>query len=206
VSTAIWSADPIWAGEAAVVIASGPSLTQADVDLCRGRRMIAVNDNWRRAPWADCLFAADRGWWERKGPAAGEFAGMRVTIDAIDDGDAHQMLPDPYAGLCTDRRKLAAGSNSGGYAVNLAFHFGANPIVLLGFDMKAAADGRTHWFGSHPEGLCNPDERNFDHWRTRLRAMGQRLKERGVDVINATRDTALTGFRQMDLEDALRLG
>ena len=45
-----------WVGDPAVVIASGPSLTQDYVDYCRGRAwVVVVNDNSRRAPWADVL-------------------------------------------------------------------------------------------------------------------------------------------------------
>jgi hypothetical protein len=55
--------EPVWAGETAVLVASGPSLCPSDVDRVRGRaRVIAVNDGYRLAPWADVLYACDRRW------------------------------------------------------------------------------------------------------------------------------------------------
>ena len=53
-----------WVDETAVCIASGPSLTQADVDYVRGKaRVIVVNNGYLLAPWADVLYAADARWW-----------------------------------------------------------------------------------------------------------------------------------------------
>jgi len=48
-------ADPsvprLWPGETFVCLASGPSLTQADVDYCRGKaRVIAIKDVLHLAP------------------------------------------------------------------------------------------------------------------------------------------------------------
>ena len=57
-----------WAGQAAVLIGGGPSLTFEQVELVRvahaaGRvRCIAVNDAYLWAPWADVLYAADATW------------------------------------------------------------------------------------------------------------------------------------------------
>ena len=67
--------------ETAICIASGPSLTQEDVDYCRGRgRIYAVNDVYRLAPWADVLFACDLAWWKRYGPVL-SFSGLRLSTD-----------------------------------------------------------------------------------------------------------------------------
>lgn len=55
-----------------VCVASGPSLTVEQCELARearrrGRcRIIVCNDNWRRIPDADLLYAGDGGWWEAR--------------------------------------------------------------------------------------------------------------------------------------------
>src|SRR3546814_20177550 len=50
----------------AVIIATGESLTDADVDAAwrTGRRIYAVNDAYRKIPCADVLYAADLAWWD----------------------------------------------------------------------------------------------------------------------------------------------
>ncbi len=52
-------------GGTILCVASGPSLTQEDVDYCRGKvdAAIAVNTSYQRVPWAYALYAADAHWW-----------------------------------------------------------------------------------------------------------------------------------------------
>lgn len=199
-----WRADPVWAGEMVVCIASGGSLRQSDVDLCRGRRVIVVNDCWRLAPWADCLFAGDRSWWDEKGPAPAEFAGMRVTTDRSNPPGCKVMLWNRMTGLAADRRYLATGANSGYSAVNLAVHLNnaAAPIVLLGYDMAGE-----HWFGRHPKPLRNPEEPHFRQWRENFATLARAAAERDrpIKIINASRETALSCFPRMSLEQALAI-
>lgn len=45
--------------------------------------------------------------------------------------------------------------NSGQRAIQLAAHFGAERIILLGYD--CSLENGTHWHGNHPDGLKNPD-------------------------------------------------
>ncbi len=55
-----WRVERLWPDATVVCIASGPSLTQSQVDYCRGKARVAVvNNNWEKAPWADVLYGAD---------------------------------------------------------------------------------------------------------------------------------------------------
>jgi hypothetical protein len=77
---AIPSVPKLWPGETAALLATGPSLNQADCDYLRGRvKVIAINDAHRLAPWADVLYSSDRRWWSHyKGVP--EFAGLKYGI------------------------------------------------------------------------------------------------------------------------------
>ena len=104
------------------------------------------------------------------------------------------------SGLSKKPNGLMTGQNSGHQAINLAVLLGARRILLLGFDMKAAPDGRLHWFGDHPV-KTNPAVfsamlRNFDKTLKPLAAAG-------VEVINCSADTALTCYPRKPLHDAL---
>ena len=60
------------------IIASGPSLTQQQVDYCRGKaKVVVINDNYLRAPWADYLYFCDDKWfqWHKDRDAFRQFAG-----------------------------------------------------------------------------------------------------------------------------------
>lgn len=91
------------------------------------------------------------------------------------------------------------GGNSGYQAINLAWLWGADAIVLLGFDCSNAKDGKAHWFGQHGPRLTQ--RQPFSLWQANFPALAQDLCSNGARVINASRSTALDCFERMALED-----
>ncbi len=196
----------LWPGATVVCVASGPSLTADDVAYCRGRaKVIAVKDSIRLAPWAECVYGAggDSGaWWKINGPALMWYDGLRYTLDPAAEKWATVLTNTGFVGLESDPSGLKTGKNSGYQAINLAVHLGAARIVLLGFDMTDGPAGEQRWFGAHP-------------WATRpWRELGQMvapifetlvqpLADEGIEIINASRRTALTCFPRMSLAEAL---
>ena len=175
------------------VMASGPSMCQADADLVRDwrndtRKAIAINNTYQLAPWADVIYGCDDRWWKR----------YHEDVFARCPGEkwAYQDGPCKKYG-CHKARLRSTGGNSGYQSVRLAItEFKAKRIILLGFDLKSPG----HW---HPEhhGFPNPTESNIKQWRGHLRLMGLEFPE--VEIINCTRETALDCFPRMPLEDAL---
>lgn len=92
------------------------------------------------------------------------------------------------------------GANSGYQAIGLAYHLGADRIVLIGYDMQHT-NGRTHWHGDHPSGLTNAF--GIEKWVKNFSALAKDLKEEGVEVVNCSIETALTCFPRADLRDVL---
>ena len=187
----------LWPGETVVCVGTGPSLTQADVDLCRGRtRVIAVNNAYQVAPWADVLYAADDKWWSwHKG--APTFAGLKYTI-----APTRRAWPGLVVlrntgqhGLERDPSGLRTGLNSGYQAIGLAVHLGASRIVLLGYDMMG-----DHYFGSHPDKTRPP----FAPCLKAFATLPGPLAEAGVEVVNATRRTALKTFPCVPIDTVLQ--
>lgn len=171
-------------------------------------RVIAVNNTWERAPWADALYACDAPWWRHYRP---NFKGQRWSqshdASTLGTGVRH-VLGLPRDDLSFDPAHIHNGRNGGFQALNLAILFGAAKIILLGFDMQAT-DGKTHWHGDHEvrrggERLTNPDANRFQEWLRAFERAARQLKDRGEPrVINATTETALTCFEQMELGEAL---
>lgn len=201
----------LWPGETVVCIGGGPSLTQADVDCVREKaRVIAVNDAYRMAPWADVLYAFDWQWWQHH-EGVPDFRGLKYSIREDIElrpewGVTQLTLGDEY-GLSDDPRVLTHGKNSGYQAVNLAVHLGGSRIVLLGYDMQKSTDGRRHWFGEHPKALTSAvacgASMPFEYWRTCFQSLVKPLAQRGIEVVNCSRRTALTCFPQATLEESL---
>ncbi len=209
------------AGGTVVCLATGPSLKQADVDYCRGKAVVvAVNDAWRLAPWSDVLYSSDQYWYP-KHRWVPEFRGLKVWMPEIEGNEFriyeckgsqfHTTKQRPEGVLFVKRtgetgvewapHGLRTVKNSGGAAINLAVHLGAKRIVLLGYDMGAT--GPSHFFGSHPAGLRNTRKDSYLVFQHMIATMVEPLRQRGIDVVNASRHTALTCFPMLPLTQAL---
>ncbi len=99
------------------------------------------------------------------------------------------------------REKVIHTGGNGGYqAMNLVYLLGARKIILLGFDMQRT-EGKSHWHGDHPGQLNRSSA--YPTWIQNFNILARDLRDAGVDVVNATRATALHCFKQVNLEDAL---
>jgi hypothetical protein len=190
-------------GGTVVCIGGGPSLTPDDVDYCCGKAtVIAVNDAYRLAPWADALFAADLEWWNVHKGVPG-FAGLKFGFGkGAARWGVNVMRNTGDSGIEMDPTGLRTGRNSGAAAVNLAVHFGASRILLLGYDMQAKNEKHAHWFGAHKAPLRGNSP--YYTFRQVFDQTAKSLKKTGVSVINCSRETALTCFPRVALREALK--
>jgi hypothetical protein len=99
-------------------------------------------------------------------------------------------------GLSRDPAKIHTGKNSGYAAIGLAYHLGAQRILLLGYDMKMSGD-RRHWFGAHPKGLEVAS--SYPDFIGRFKTIVP--ESYGLEIWNLTRDTALHCFPRYDLDE-----
>lgn len=91
--------------------------------------------------------------------------------------------------------------NSGYQAINLAYHFGAKEIYLLGFDMQRT-NGLSHWHGDHPKGWANGGD--YRDWINRMNELAIDLRREGVKVVNCSRETALECFDRSTIDEVFR--
>lgn len=198
------------------MVASGPSLTLEAAATVRRARLagwhaIVVNDAYRAVRYAEVLYAADRHWWEAHGGVA-DFHGERwsCTSSTSPNCDDKTAWADTYysinlveardgQGFAAQRGiHLGACSHSGFHAVNLALVFGAERVVLIGFDMRRV-DGASHFFGEHP-----PELRRYSG-ELEARAYRDFIRSYPPDarVVNATPGSALKAYEFVDLETEL---
>ncbi len=192
-----------------IVAATGESLTEEVADLCRGQDVIAVNDAYRRMPYARALYAADAAWWHLHNGAPG-FAGQKwipvnkVCMDlnkaAADRYGLSMVWGDRELGFSFRPGRVHLGANSGFQAVNLALLWGATTVVLVGFDMRGS-----HFFGEHPpmaRRMPGSKGKGFARWIRHFETAAASLPA-DRRIINATPGSALTCFPMMTLEEAL---
>ena len=186
-------------------LASGPSLTAADVELVRqaGVPTVVTNTTFRLAPWADALFGFDARWWATKDPATGLTHAQEVDRDFQGRRFCRSALGFNYGAEPLHASSWFRGSgNSGTCAISLAVSAGARRIILLGFDCTFAPDGRKHWHGNHPPGLQNC--LSIARWPLQFTRVKRQADAARVPVINCSRRTSLDMFPRVPLEEVLR--
>jgi len=210
----IWRADKRWSDQTAFILGGGPSLRGFDASVLKrpGWRVLAVNDSWRLAPWLDCLYFTDESWfvdqmqrdlWSLDRTI--NFGQLMYTKTSVNGGYSPVFKEHPQVrqlkftgqeGLEKSPEGLRHGSSSCYAAMNLAYHFGVKRIVLLGMDMRVV-DGRTHWHDSpRPDGYASVI--SLSHLPS-FATLVEPLKEAGVEVLNATKDSALTCWSEISL-------
>jgi hypothetical protein len=149
------------------------------------------------------LYAPDLRWWRVYGGEVEQaFGGERWSCCEVDGVNHVEAVDD--VGLSIRPGRIHTGGNCGYQAIGLAFMWGAARIILLGYDMQRGAKGESHHHGDHGDGLPNCPSENLREWAQRMVQLGIDLRSHGVEVINATRRTALRCFEQLPIEIALQ--
>jgi len=201
--------DDSWRGRRCFVVGAGPSLKGFDFDRLRGELSIGVNraiESFSPSIW----FSADSRFirWIETGELRG---GLRDRFRNYKDGlkclvttsagyyaeDIFTLLPANSGGrLSSSMREgifsgRGRGCNSGLGALNLALCLGADPIYLLGFDMKGGSDGMQTWYHSN-----YPVIQSADVYPDFIRAFESVAEEaaKKADIINLNSDSTLRCF------------
>jgi hypothetical protein len=200
-----WTVPREWPGSTVFILGGGPSLLGFDAEILRGAgRVIAINNAYQLAPWADVLYYADRSWWHAHREAVLKVFKdkYRVSIGTSEDGTKRLRTTGP-GGLEKDPSALKHGSNSGYQAIGLAYHLGAARIVLLGYDMHVEG-ARTHWHTGHPNWTPAAQEKALKEvFLPRFASLVDPLKAEGIEVLNATPGSSLTCFPMAALSEVL---
>lgn len=135
-----WKIPEIWRGETVFVVGGGPSLLKFDFNRLDGQRIVAINLAFTKMPFAQFCFFADNRFWDWHTEALLGFKHHVVTTArTIKPPHPHfhriQRSHDHSKWFSFDQ-DIVMGKDSGVQAINLAYHLGAQRMVLLGFDMS----------------------------------------------------------------------
>lgn len=186
---------PSWDGRTVVCIASGPSLTAEDCETARasGHPTVVTNTTFRIAPWADIVFGMDLEWWRQYGKEVeATCTGRRISTShaarAFGAESLHNSTWFPQA------------LNSGAAIIGMAIAAKAAKVVLLGYDCQKTG-GKSHWHPDHGGRLGNAG--SLKRWPRHFEHLAKDARRADCQVLNATRETALTCFPRVALELAL---
>lgn len=189
-----WPVPREWhADEVCFVICSGESVGKQAKQIARLQgRFIAVKHGVLLKPDADVLFLSEN----YTAPLTSNFTGRYIIVR----GRYDQGLPETvkrvtrsknHEDLC-ERPDHVSGYDTGTSAINLAYHFGARTIVLLGYDMTGGH------FCPHPRARIT--QQVFDQHMGPLKRLNENAKAKGVRIVNVSPISVVTAFEKQPLE------
>jgi hypothetical protein len=200
-----WHIPHIWPDSTVFILGGGPSLADVDLERLHSQRCIGVNQAYKLGPWVDVCYFGDCGWYGQNLPGIRSFAGLKITSCARcpERGwkHVHRVRRTKATGIESKYRDaIAWNNNSGASAINIAYWLGAKKIILLGFDMRLK-NGRKNYHDDYHHDAKNP-ELFAKHLRG-FPQIARDAEELGVEILNATPDSAITAFSFVDLNDIL---
>ena len=217
-------------GETVVILATGPSLNEEQVNyVSRARsqgacRALTVNNSYQLAPWADIHVACNDNWWDYywkndevlRNMKADRYTRYKHQADKFGIHYIDSIVKD---GLSKDPSAIHINKGSGPIAINIATLSGFKKIILLGHDMKFANDydGRQKKIGSTPRHYFGEYPKEMQHFPQSKESISNNgviiglidayngmVKDlEGIDVVNCTPGSHLPTFRKSNLMNEL---
>ena len=174
------------------------------------KHIIGTNIAYMLGNWVSVCYFCDLPFYRNNKFKLLDFHNLKVTDTGnlpVRDSHIHinikKLRRDNKYGLHPDRNCIRWNRNSGGGAIDLAVHFGAKRILLLGFDMKADEDGCTHFHSGLPSYQKPTLDRTFTRFLKAFPFIAIDAKKVGVEILNVNPDSALPDFKKVRLEDVL---
>lgn len=219
-----WVPPKLWKGATAYLIGGGPSLLSMDLTLVHKKRVLGCNDAYLLGDWVDAMIFGDYSWYHVHRHQVNRFQGIKMSLHEVTIGKkGWKTFKRKTPGIQTEPGLCGWCKNVGFAALNAAILFGCPRIVLLGYDMKFGKLKPTgkgfsddlKWFPSEQDARVNGKVPNWhpnikevpeDRHGTYVKAFenaAPEIERLGVEVINATPDSALTCFPYKPLEDVV---
>jgi len=202
--------DGSWKNQRCFIIGGGESLKDFDFSKLKNELVIGVNRAYEKI---DCtvMFAMDHTLYEwitrgELGQEAKEkfedFKGFPVWLDSAGYNYPKGIFilsKFPSNNINYSMKDgIGGGTNSGFGALNLAVCLGANPIYLLGFDMKDNDGKQAWWHSGYPEKQGGKVYKTFI---SDFKKAAPRLREKDIQVINLNPESELKCFEFGKFED-----
>ncbi len=183
------------------LVGGGPSLRGFDWSRLDGRRVIAINRSFEVLPRAEVVYFTDARFWGWFSANLLDHSGRLITAGRVSHPRVERYRLTGAKGIDTKPGCLRHGNNSGFAAINLAYHFGAKRIYLLGYDFRYGPDERSHHHDGYP---TLHRERVFAKMLPYAEALAVDADRLGLHVWNVNPDSALRVFPFCTLQDALQ--
>jgi len=232
-----WIAPRMWEGGECWIIGGGPSMplqfgVPEDViqgvynkelpmsayspflSPIHGKHVIGVNAAFLLGNWIDVVFFGDGGFYFGNKETLDACPKLKVScnpnmrnkanvfdVKYMDRNGNHPMGMSKVPGY------VSWNLNSGAAAINLAYHFGAKKIYLLGFDMQLGPAGNQHWHHHYVKGSFikknDPKALPFHRHLPGFTMLANDAKKAEIEIINISPDSAITAFPRVSLKEVI---
>jgi len=224
-----WNVPQIWPDADCWVIGGGPSMArQFDVperivakvmsgeltpdhlseymQCLHDKHVVGVNNAYMIGDWIDVDFFGDSAWYLVHRKRLAEWPGLKVSCAPREGAFAKDKIKyvekdkKHRQGISSNRQAVSWNSNSGAAAINLAVHFGAKRIFLLGFDMQLDDNKVSHWHGGHGSNRKPP---GFSRHLRGFPCIAEDAKAMGIEILNASPGSSIIDFPIINAKDLL---
>jgi hypothetical protein len=211
-----------WKNEKCFLIGGGESVNKWDLNKLTKVRVIGVNKAFLRYSYLDILYFMDIPLYEaikqRKIDEFEkeevykrwqEFKGVKVCLSPLNyypaDRDIYFIKRSYIPLVSREITKVYGGACSGFGALMLAIILGANPIYLLGYDLKVE-NNKTHWHKGYKNQKVEEFKNNLITYKKQFELFSKIFKSIGISIfiVGDKEDTALTCFPIISFEEALK--
>jgi len=192
---------------------SPPSVYSPYMQPLHTKHVIGINVAYLIGDWIDMVFFGDGGFFLSHRLRLAQFPGLKVTCHTGANKDSWVKFLGRDGrhprGISTAPNLVSWNGNSGAAAISIAAWSGAKRIILLGFDMKLSVDNRQHWHDLYGRGVRDPtNDRQrrklpFDRHLRGFEDIARDAKNWGIEIINASPDSAITQFPKTTVKDIL---
>ena len=193
-----------------------PNIYSSYMEVLHDRHVIGVNAAFMIGNWIDMVFFGDKKFYTMYAKQLASFRGLKVTCADYFSNlrgakeNIRYLAKDKQKtwGISPNPKMVGWNSNSGAAAISVAANAKAKRIILLGFDMKLDEKQNQHWHNAYKlkgtSGKKNtliklPFKRHLKGFS----AIAKDAKSRGIEIINASPDSAIDVFKKMTVEEIL---
>lgn len=191
---------------------SSPNIYSPYMQALHSKHVIGINVSFMIGDWLDMVFFGDSGFFDRYQSGLASFRGIKVTCNSTVGKTVNWVKYTPCdhsrkRGISKFTNMVSWNGNSGAAAISIAAHTGAKRIILLGFDMNLSSDKMQHWHDVYQRGKVETEKRlrnlPFDKHLRGFEDIAKDAKKRGIEIINASPDSAITQFPKYTVKELL---
>ena len=183
------------------LIGGGPSLINFDFNRLQGKNIIVINKAMYYIPWAQVLYFSDYRFYLWNKDDIENFKGKVFTIATKAIHPNITILKSSGRhGIDLREGYIKDGGNSGFAALGLAHKLGAKRIILLGYDMSAASNGKTHFHDGYKIEQAKTIYKGFKEPFERI---AEEYKKLNILIYNTNINSELNCFPKLPIENFL---